>query len=282
MRLTSRDIKIVLDIYKHRLLSSQHIEAKFFPSNKQNKHTRRSACQRRLQLLFHHGFLARIPQPVILGEGRAPFVYALDSAGADLVAAQLGVDRAEIGWQPKHNEVSSLFLEHSLAINDLRVAITLLARQQDWKLLKWIDDTTFKTKAYKEKVPFWMRGARVTRAYPDGYFHLQQGQNNAHFFLEIDRGTMSNTRWQAKVEAYLNFRAAGLSQKHYGTQNFRVLSITTSESRLKNLKRATEDAAGNVFFWFTTADNVSIWCPELLLQPIWHVATLEKPLPLNN
>ena len=93
---------------------------------------------------------------------------------------------------------------------------------------------------------------------------------------------MTNSRWQAKIEAYLNFRAAGLSQDHYDTRNFRVLTITTSESRLENLKRATEDAAGDVFFWFTTDENVSIWCPELLLQPIWHVARVDETRALNN
>lgn len=275
MRLTERDIAIVIDVYKHRVLSSHQIEAKFFPSSKKGRHTRRSACQRRLQLLFHHGFLARIPQSIILGEGRSPIVYALDSAGADLVAAEIGVDRADLNWKPKDNGIGNLFLEHSLAINDMRVALTLLARQRGWKILNWIGDSTFKSKSFKDKVPFRMTGARVVRSYPDGYLRIRLNQEKlAHFFLEIDRGTMSNSRWQGKVEAYLNFRAAGLSEKHYNTQNFRVLTITTSQSRMVNLKRATEAATGDIFFWFSTNDNVSIWRPETLLQPVWHPATL--------
>src|SRR5688500_10690348 len=78
MQLTERDKEIVLAVYEYRLLSAHQIGALFFPSAVDKPHSRRTACQRRLQLLYHHGFLDRLPQPVIMGEGRFPFVYGLD------------------------------------------------------------------------------------------------------------------------------------------------------------------------------------------------------------
>lgn len=150
------------------------------------------------------------------------------------------------------------------------------------KLLKWIDESTFRTKEYKNPVPFWMRGARKVRVIPDGYFviEFQQAEQPDHFFLEVDRGTMSNSRWQGKVKAYVRFRAAGLSQEHYGTENFRVLTVTTSQQRLQNLKGATEAAGGKFYFWFTTQEQVDIWLPQRFLEAAWAVAGTEKTFSL--
>ncbi len=56
-----------------------------------------------------------------------------------------------------------------------------------------------------------MCGVKAVRKYPDGYFivNLSSGQQ-AHFFLEVDQGTMTNALWQEKVRAepILNFGRA--------------------------------------------------------------------------
>jgi hypothetical protein len=273
MRLTERDQAIVLAVYAYRLLSAPQVEALFFQSEKPRG--RQTSCQRRLQLLFHHGFLDRIALPIVLGEGRAPFVYALDELGATLVAAQLGVDRAELDWRPKHNLVGHQFVTHTLAVNDFRIAVSLLAEAGHFAVVEWIGEAEFRTVKLRQRVPFRMRGARIIRNYPDGYFRLRlpRSERDAHFFLETDQGTMSNANWQEKVQAYKEFRMRGLSETHFGTQNFRVLAPTTGERRMQNLKRTTERAGGDHFFWFTCQDRIDVWNPERLLEPIWEVAT---------
>ena len=278
MQLTERDIQIVLAVYEYRLLSAHQLEALFFSSNSNKSHSRRSACQRRLQLLYHHGFLERLPQPVSLGQGRAPFVYALDGVGANLVATQLGIDRAEVGWKPKHNQLGPQFMDHSLVINDLRVVIQRLVEKDVLEVDQWVDEFTLKSTEMQQKVPYLVHRTRTVRKYPDGYFILRQSgsEQQAHFFLEVDMGTMSNARWQEKVKAYAEFRQSGQSQRHYGTRNFRVLAVTTSEQRLNNLKRATEQARGNRYFWFTTQAAVNIWQPETLMDTVWSVATKDE------
>lgn len=274
MRLTKRDVQIVQTVSTYRLLSSTQIEALLFQSDKPRG--RQSSCQRRLQLLYHHGYLDRLRMPVILGEGRFPHVYVLDQTGATLVAATLGIDRAEVGWRPHHNLLESPFIFHTLAINDVRVVVTLLAQKGHFEVVEWIDEASFR--ATKEKVPFRMRGVQVVRNYPDGYFRLTlpHQTQTAHFFLEVDQGTMSLTRWKEKVQAYAEFRARGLAQHHFDTRNFRVLAVTTTTQRLSNLKRASEQAGADHFFWFTTQAQVDIWNPGQLLQPIWSVATQDS------
>ena len=91
---------------------------------------------------------------------------------------------------------------------------------------------------------------------------------------------MTNTRWQDKVKAYTEYRSRGLSERHFGTRNFRLLAVTTSTRRMKNLKRATEKIGGDHHFWFTTKDKVDIWQPEKLLAPVWYAATKDEGLPL--
>ncbi len=281
MQLTERDRQIILAVYEYRLLSAHQLEALFFAGTPDNPHSRRTACQRRLQLLYHHGFIERLPQPVILGQGRSPFVYALDEAGANLVAGHRGIDRAEVGWKPKHNELGPQFLDHSLVINDVRVVLQRLVDAGMFEAVAWTDELALKSAELQDKVPYLVQGARPVRKYPDGYFIVKLSDGNqAHFFLEVDQGTMTNARWQEKVRAYHEFRLSGQSQRHYGTRNFRVLAVTTSEQRLANLKRATEQARGDHYFWFTTKAAVNIWQPRTILETVWMVATKKEKVAL--
>jgi hypothetical protein len=270
---TERDKSVILAVHEYRLLSAPQIEALFFSSDKPRG--RRTSCQRRLQLLYHHRFLDRLAQPIVLGEGRSPYVYVLDERGADLVATVSGLDRADLAWRPKHNQVSHQFVNHSLAVNDFRIVISLLADAGHFEVVEWIGEAEFRTLVMRPRVPFRMRGARITRNYPDGYFALllPGKDREAHFFLETDQGTMSNASWHGKVQAYKEFRLRGLSETHFGTRNFRVLVPTTGERRLRNLKRTTERAGGDHFFWFTCQDRINIWQPSRILEGIWEVAT---------
>lgn len=275
MRLTNRDKAIVLAVHDYRLLSSHQIEALIFPSDK--LHSKRTVCQRRLQLLFHHGYLNRLPIPVMLGEGRQPIVYILDYKGADLVAIQYGVDRANLGWKPVQGQSSMLFIEHSLAINDIRLIVHRLMEMSHFRVSAWIDDNELKTAKYKEKIPYRTHGARVTRIIPDSFFQLKLPDmtQDAYFFLEVDQGTMVNSRWGDKVKAYSQFRSTGAAYKHYGTHNFRVLTIAPTQARMRNLMTTTERTGGDRYFWFASQEEIDIWRPECFLEPIWSVVGRE-------
>ncbi len=271
MRLTNRDKAIVFAVYQYRLLSSHQIEALLFSSEK--KHGKRTVCQRRLQLLFHHRYLNRLPITLIMGEGRQPIVYVLDRRGADLVASLKEVDRANLGWQPKFNQAGMPFIQHSLAINDVRLIVHRLMDLGHWQVNEWIDDNDFKKAKFKKKVPYRTQGARVISILPDSFFRLDlpDQKQDAFFFLEVDQGTMVNSRWGDKVKAYSQFRRTRAAYKHYGTYNFRVLTITPSSARLRNLMKTTERVGGDHYFWFTTQEDLNIWQPESFLDEIWSV-----------
>jgi hypothetical protein len=282
IQLTNRDKQIILAVYRYRFINAQQIEALLFPPDQEKGRSRKQACQRRLQRLFHHGFVTRIPLPIVLGAGRAPYVYALDEHGADIVAVELGIDRPNVAWTPSDNQVKPLFLDHVQAINTVRVVVERLRVCRGVTVVRWLNEGALQAKEMKDKLPYRMHGARMTRIIPDAYFALAVSPDApaAHFFLELDQGTMSNSRWRDKILAYLHFRQSGRSEKYFATRNFRMLTVTTSIRRLENLKRTTEKAQGGQHFWFTTKDQISLWNPESLLTLGWHVAGYEQLHPL--
>lgn len=91
---------------------------------------------------------------------------------------------------------------------------------------------------------------------------------------------MGNKAWKKKIQAYIAFRNTGRSEQYYGTRNFRLLTVTTTLKRLENLKRTTEKAGGNHFFWFTTQPQLNIWEPETIVESIWHIAQQDGVQPL--
>ena len=221
-RLTERDRQVVHSVDTHRILTTQQIEVLHFASNSAKTRTRRAVCQRRTQGLFHHGFLDRIQRPVILGEGRHAFAYALDRRGADLVAQSRDVDRAVIGWKPKDNRLGPIFLEHLIHINDVRVVTQLLAKSGAFAKVEWIDELALKAPEYQDKMPTYQRSGRATRIFPDGFCAIWTGEHKqpASFFLEVDQGTMQNSLWANKIEAYRAFRDSGLVTSVFRDQTF--------------------------------------------------------------
>jgi hypothetical protein len=273
MQLTERDGAILKAVYDYRLLTSEQIEALLFRSEKPRG--RQTSCQRRLQLLFHHGLLNRLNLPIVLGQGRAPFVYELDQAGAQYLVRTYGIDQKSVRTRMATEGYGALFVDHLLSINSVRIAFSVVKDVSEWRVDEWIADFEFRTKALREKVPYTMRGNRIERKFPDGYFVVtdESGTRRAHFFLEVDEGTMSTTRWGEKIRAYKEYRSLGHATKHFNTVNIRLLTVVQSEKRLETLKAATEKVGGDRFFWFTTHSQLDIFTPTSILTAAWAVAT---------
>jgi hypothetical protein len=167
------------------------------------------------------------------------------------------------------------FLEHALAINDVRIAVTLACRQPGFQVLEWHSETQLKQDYDRVR----LRGRRQpVPVVPDSYFALDTPRGKAHFFLELDRGTMTTKRFRGKVEAYLEYYKSGGYEKRYGTRSLRVLTVTLSEARLSNLKAVTEEAGGGGWFWF--AELSQLKAKTVLTAPVWRVAGREGQQPL--
>lgn len=274
-QITSRDKQIILRVFYYRLLTAHQIEALLFYTSSTPRGSK-AQCQRRLQLLYHHEYLDRIQLPVLMGEGRKPFIYGLAHRGAQLAAAELGMSNSTMKWHPKQNQRKDLYrVDHDLANNDIWVILDRLVQAHALSMPYWLTQWHLQSPPIKSKLPHIVIHGVNKYKLPDSYFALQfpMYSDLAHFFYEEDRGTQSQRQWQEKVAAYREFKRSGRAEQNFGFRNFRVLTKTTTYKRLETLKQWTQQAGGDAIFWFTTQDRVSIWQPYQFLDAIWQVAS---------
>ena len=149
------------------------------------------------------GVSRRIEQPVFPGQrtGSKPYVYALDRIGAQLVAQHLGVDVREIEWKPKDAERNLLFMEHTLAVADFRLALQQACLDHGVTLAEWTGEAILRREPAKVEIVVGDRQPLTVTLVPDGYAKLVLPSGHAAWiFLEIDRGTVTvePTNWQLR------------------------------------------------------------------------------------
>jgi hypothetical protein len=257
MLLQERDQEIITSVYEFGFLTRQQIQ-RLYDFNCVTR------INIRLRKLFDHSYLSRRFLSTIKGSSQA--MYFLGPKGIDLISEKTGVDAAEIKKKQKnHNERKELFFDHDLLLNDIRIGIyEALENQRAMELDRWISSTDC-LQEWKYADPKLGRQYKVMLR-PDGYFRYFSETKLFGCFLEVDRSTMSNSRFQSKVKLYLDYIRSGLYPLKYDLQFFRVLVITETRQRLLNLKSATERMTEKIF-WFGQADHLKAGG---LFDPIWE------------
>ena len=289
IQLTDRDRMIVRCVFQHRFLRSWQIAA-LVDGSKQ-------AVLRRLQLLYHHGYLERPRAQIEYFQpgGSRAFVYGLADRGAELIRSATSTPPRALEWSVKNRAVKRLFLEHALLVSDVMVALELACRQHgDIRLLN-PDELPLPAATRSRLEPFrWrvnLNGSTRLGVVPDCVFGLEYAdqppdQNRAYFFLEADRGTMPITRsglyhssFHRKLLAYEATWLQELHRKHFGFHRFRVLTVTTSADRLKHLVEACRQLErGQGLFLFTDLGSF-LASPNPLALP-WQSARLGQSVQL--
>ena len=279
-RITKRDKEMIKAVYTMRALTTPQIAIFLHPPDSGKvRRTTTSRVRHRLKLLFHYGYLCRLEQATKLSEGKKPLVYLLDKKAIPLLAHVYGVFEEEIDWSPRDNKIAQRFIDHLLAMNDVRIAIELGTGKQGYQLERWIDEKTLKSREMKDSVEIQGPKGQIEKAtiVPDGYFTLTDGEYDYHNMLEIDMGTetgisdkFNRRTFARKMRSYLAYYSSGKYTEKYGADAMRVLTVTTSQERMKNLKKIAERLDGESVFWFTTFCQIT---PETVLtEPIWSVA----------
>jgi hypothetical protein len=270
MALTDRDCDVIRMVNDCRALTTDQIGALFFGS--------RSTAQYRLARLFQHEFLERHFLSVVSdGPSKSPAIYTIGKRGAQILIRRFGYDRRQLRL-PKRGTVGWHLLEHLLTVNDVRVAVTLAARQQGYTLETWLDETTFR--ANPDYVTLTGKRAKGQKkpVFPDGYFCLQTPHGKARFFVEVDRGTELLSKFAPQIAVYEAYVDSGQYQARFQAKSLRVLILTISERRLRNLQRVTEKMGGDQKYWFTTLEHVQ--AETIFTDPIWQRLGNPTPLPL--
>lgn len=266
MRLTKRDIAIIKAVYDYRVLRGDQIQALFFGSQ--------STASYRLSRLYQYGFLERHFLPTLGGLANSPTLYTLDKAGMGILRRTCGFGPQDFSRNLARKELSPLFLDHILDINSFRVSVNLAAKKNEYVIDRWIDDGALKADYERVKIRTIRGRSKNVSLIPDGYFTLKVPKGKTNFFLELDRGTMTNQRFQEKILAYQAYISSGQYQRRYQTKSLRVLTVTVGKKRLINLKKKTEEVEGNQVFWFTTLGQVS--SDAVLDAPIWLIAGSQR------
>lgn len=155
------------------------------------------------------------------------------------------------------------------------LALTLAAQEREDEIVKWVPERKL-PKPEQVKDP---KDGKTYPVSPDAYFIYQQGETGkrAHFFLEMDMGSMTNPNFAKKIKAYILYWETDAYVERYQTYSLKVLTVTTGKVRARNLKRTTEEAGGKSMFWFTSWEQLE---SEDVLESVWHIAGQPEPASL--
>ncbi len=259
MALTERDRQVIKGVNDHRALMTEQIQALFFGS--------RSTAQSRLSRLYQHEYLER-HFPTLFGDASASTqaIYTIGKRGAQLLVDTFGYDRRELRL-PKRGALSWKFIEHLFAVNEFRVAIVLAARLKGWTLEDWQDETVFRAKPDYVALIDKKGRTRHKPVLPDGYFLLTTPVGKARFFLEVDRGTETLSKFAPQIRVYEEYVVSGKYQARFQAKSLRVLVVTKNERRLHSLMQVTERVGGDRKYCFTTIDRITH--ENVLTGAIW-------------
>lgn len=260
-------------------------------------------CTDLVKQLRESEYLEIVPRGFTDKTGRQAYVHRLTSTGRRALAFHRGCKVSQLGCAP----VDVDKLEHFVLMTDFRV--TLLRAMADTmpgaELHASFDERTLAQMHSHDKMtivippspPRWPheRLEHDVRILPD-YFFLMVDPNRkpSHYrrFVEIDRSTETVKTskdyddWFKKILKYREYRRRigdqrSLCEKRYDNNSVVVLSVTTSDKRMQNLKEVTEKAilgAGAKLtaaqrFWFTTFDRLTP--SSFFHEPIWAIGGKE-------
>ena len=276
-RLTERDREILKHIHRHRFLRSDHLRA-LLPGSRQQ-------VLRRLQLLYHHGFLER-PRCQIdyYQNGSRRMAYGIGNKGAAVLKRELALPFHRLKWDQK-NRVHRIFLDHALLVSDVMVALDVACRRRRDIRLLTPEEAILPAATARKREPFQWK-AEIGKGIacgviPDRVFGLEVSeksgrQNRCWYFLEADCGTMPVSRhdldqssFYRKLLAYEATWRKNLHRTRLGFDRFRVLTVTRSPQRVEHLLEACSQLQrGQGLFLFT--DTSSLLAGDDILTIPWR------------
>ena len=246
---TQRDLEILRHVAEHRFIRSEWI-IKLIGGSRQQ-------LLRRLNLLYHHGYLDRphCQLDYYHEGGSKSLVYGLASRGAGRLRRDLDMPFERMDWTTRNKGIGRLFLEHTLMVSDFMAALEFDIRQRPDVRLLYSHELPQPRGRENHREPFrWtvdLPGKRRVGVVPDKVFALEVTQpdgriEHTQYFLEADRGTMpisrsnqKGTSLRRKLESYRRLGTQGKLSPCDGTW---VVVSTTTPERIKLLREAEKPA----------------------------------------
>lgn len=224
--LSSRDQAILRRLAEHRYLTSRHIEQFFFTRHHSPASAARS-CRRVLARLYEQRFITRMTVRTIGGwaAGSTSYTYRLTRPGYEALTLR-----------PKSTVIRSpLFLEHTLAIADVRLALEQMATAQRLQLVdvdtepnNWVHYGSFGVREILKPDLFVVTATSSESDYEDTWF------------IELDRATMSGSAVLQKCRQYMSYRLSGEARARPGGFPI-VVWLVPSRHRQRELQQLTKE-----------------------------------------
>ena len=260
LRLTERDKLVVKAINDFRVMRQQQVQRLLFPS--------KNTAQDRLRRLWEHAYIKREWLPSVGGIQTTSVLYLLDRRGVELLRREFGYGDTRLRWSAK--KPSPLFLEHTLGLSEIRLAVELACRAHAYPLTVWRDE-----KAVKADYDRVQLGKQWVPVLPDAHFVIEVPAGELHFFVEYDRGREDLKVFKKKLAAYIAYYRSPKCAARYGTNKIRLLSVAeggtsgSGRTRLDNLTQLARDLNAGRQFWFSALKQVA--AEDMLTAPIWQV-----------
>jgi len=238
LRIGDRDRDILRLVYEHRFLDTEllwHLireqgkESEIGTSTDGKARPRKygfgmKALYKRLRQLSQGKYLKprqAMPRPIGRGFGGARTAYGLGSKSAQVLSESIGIPVSEVRDIVASDDVGERFIQHALEVARFRVVIELACRESEGniRLLFWEQGIRLQDLITGEDLDGEERRFSV---FPDAFFGLDVvGKGKAHYFLELDRGTMPIVRSgnrsdiRKKVFGYMLYRKAKRHSTRY-------------------------------------------------------------------
>lgn len=271
--ITDREVAILRHLAEHRVLDSDHLTELLAPFSDQT-------TRRRLSLLYHAEFVWRPREHLKYrtSAGSPPMAYELHRRGVELLLSpeRFGVPRELVAsvpehtlrWVAKKRDVTTKFLEHSLLVADVMVALErACARRGDVRLIRpseILEEVVPEAHRALDRPFYWRTGVvwngrrETIGIVPDKVFGLEfvndPPPNRVWFFLEADKGTetvlpvqgLKRSSFLQKAAAYYATWQQKLHTDRFGFKNFRVLTVTTTPSLMAPRTKKEIRSSGKV------------------------------------
>jgi hypothetical protein len=252
--LTKGNLEMLRLVWQHRFLRREHLAALTGRCEKK--------LHERLLQLSQRGFLKTIKFP------QQKHIYAIGREGLSSLVGEGIAPAGFLDNRLRTHELTQYYLEHEMLIVDVHVALTRASNDGPIQLVDWTEGKD----NYDSVV---VNGNRIPVS-PDAVFTLRDARrppeaSRACFFLEADLSTENHRYFQNKIVGAANYFNQGLHVGKFNVKAFRVLTVTRTRARARNLCRLAQSLlpqGARKLFFFTSLEDLPFENPAAIFDPI--------------
>ncbi len=249
-QLPSRDLAILGDLERFRLLTTRQLQRLHFAAGHASLGAATKACTRVLGRLGSHRLIQALNEEQRrkggARRGSDQLIWQLTGRG-DRLLRSLGGD----GHRKRYISPSSEFVKHTLLVSELGVVLRETATRAPFELVE------LAVEGLAHRAFVGRHGVKQTLK-PDLYAITAGDEYEHHWFIEADRDTERGPHIERKLDAYHKYFSTGRYQAEYGLFPY-VLWVVPDTRRGQQLARlisAAKSLRTEIFQVCTVADFI--------------------------